>query len=226
MSRAPLLFAYYFVSLPLWHSDCLSPSSPLHFAVYSNPDVCVVLALYLLPLLYIIRKGLLAVHWSNYRVLMASISELSELIHALDHGLILVDGHWEKLSTEQAPQLSISSSSENALRKRTIRVRGLPAGDHKEVATRLEKFLDSKRQAGEYSLMVTIVPSCDPKERELDALLDLTDGKLPAFLSALASKTPETIEERMDGHPIAFDAHFHGFTQLYSTRGSSPATAE
>ena len=78
-------------------------------------------------------------------------------------------------------------------RTRTVRVRGLPPGDREEVEALLEKLTDGKLGPRERWPRATVVPSCDPNDRFLDALLDFDDGKLPSFLSALKSRSPESV---------------------------------
>ena len=111
-------------------------------------------------------------------------------------------------------------------RARTVRVRGLPAGDHEEVARLLEEFIREQLCTDELTPIITIIPSCNPKRvQKLEALLDFVLG-LPRFLSKLEGKTTEGLPLKFKESYIEFDTHFLGFTQLYNVQPPSSASAE
>jgi hypothetical protein len=108
-----------------------------------------------------------------------------------------------------------------------FRVQGLPASQSDAT---LLKSLEATivKQSGDLlgsTTRLSIVPSCrhntDDRRREKVALMEVT-GEWPTFLSALKDDPLETEEFEMDNEIIAFDYHFHGFTQLYEPSSESP----
>ena len=122
-------------------------------------------------------------------------------------------------------QADVTGGRTPELKPRTIRVRGLPDWDRNELWFALNDFIQSKLGDNEYTPDMTFIPSCNPKEKLLDALLDFWIG-LPKFLAALEGRSPKQVELKFYDVWITFDSEFYGFTQLYNVGRPSEVVAE
>ena len=113
-------------------------------------------------------------------------------------------------------------------RRTVLRAQGLPAIGSAAAEELLRKIIDERREVTEQEITsnITIVPSCFD-EKELTALLDFPRG-LPGFLKRLHDNPLSSVQLTTDASSddLSFDAHFHGFTQLYETDPLQPIAAE
>jgi hypothetical protein len=109
-----------------------------------------------------------------------------------------------------------------------FRVTGLPASQpDDELKEALKAAIDDNLAADEQSKPTTnaaIVPSCYDNDEKV-ALVEFHGG-VPAFLSELMANPLGDWVAEMADTDISFDQHFFGFTQLYTPKPGSPATAE
>ena len=108
----------------------------------------------------------------------------------------------------------------------TVRVQGIAPGDYGEKAVALSDFFIHNYTQGDRLPVVTILPSCDPRERRLIALLDFDTGKLPRVLERLAKDRYGRETYVVDGQRLSFDVHFHGFTTICDVPPPGLAVAE
>jgi hypothetical protein len=113
-------------------------------------------------------------------------------------------------------------------KKGTIfRVTGLPAlQPDDELKAALKAAIDDNLAEDEQKLTpnTAIVPSCYDNDEKV-ALVEFSGG-VPAFLSELMANPLGDWQVEMGDTDISFDQHFFGFTQLYTPKPDSPATAE
>lgn len=109
-----------------------------------------------------------------------------------------------------------------------FRVRGLPASqpddDLKEALKAVIHDNLAKNERSELTVNVAIVPSCYENDERV-ALVEFYGG-VPAFLSGLTANPLDDWQVEMGDEDISFDRNFFGFTQLYTPKPDSPATAE
>ena len=109
-----------------------------------------------------------------------------------------------------------------------FRVTGLPASQtDDELNEALKATIDDSLAEDEQSKLTvkaTIVPSCYDNDEKV-ALVEFHGG-VPAFLSELKANPLADWQVEMGDADISFDQHFFGFTQLYTPKPDSPATAE
>ncbi|KAL5353528.1 hypothetical protein ACLOAV_001565 [Pseudogymnoascus australis] len=116
-----------------------------------------------------------------------------------------------------------------ARKKGTVfRVTGLPASQpDDELNEALKAVIVDNLAADEQSeptINAAIVPSCYDNDEKV-ALVEFHSG-VPAFLSELMANPLGDWEVEMGDTEISFDQHFFGFTQLYTPKPGSPATAD
>ncbi|OBT63871.1 hypothetical protein VE03_06634 [Pseudogymnoascus sp. 23342-1-I1] len=115
-----------------------------------------------------------------------------------------------------------------ARKKGTVfRVTGLPAAQpDDELNAALNAAIDDNLADKRSKLTVNaaIVPSCYNNDEKV-ALVEFHGG-VPAFLSELMANPLRDWEVEMGDIDISFDQHFFGFTQLYTPKLDSPATAD
>lgn len=110
-----------------------------------------------------------------------------------------------------------------------FRVNGLPAGPTEDDTVALlrrvidDNLSEDERQSS--NSIVRVVPSCYEDGRTWVALVEFKSG-IPNFLSDLIANPLGGWEAEIEDIDIAFDQHFHGFTQLYATRPGHAVTAE
>jgi hypothetical protein len=109
-----------------------------------------------------------------------------------------------------------------------FRVTGLPASQpDNELNEALNAAIDDNLAEDEQSKLTVnaaIVPSCYDNDEKV-ALVEFHGG-VPAFLSELMANPLGDWQVEMGDTDISFDQHFFGFTQLYTPKPGSPATAE
>jgi hypothetical protein len=109
-----------------------------------------------------------------------------------------------------------------------FRVTGLPAlQPDDELKAALKAAIDDNLAEDEQSKPApntVIVPSCYDNDEKF-ALVEFYGG-VPAFLSELMANPQGDWQVEMGDTDISFDQHFFGFTQLYTPKLDSPATAE
>jgi hypothetical protein len=116
-----------------------------------------------------------------------------------------------------------------ARKKGTVfRVTGLPASQlDDELNDALKAAIDDNLAEDEQSKLTVeaaIVPSCYDNEEKV-ALVEFHGG-VPAFLSELMADPLGDWQVEMGDTDISFDQHFFGFTQLYTPKPGSLATAK
>ncbi|KFZ18845.1 hypothetical protein V501_00985 [Pseudogymnoascus sp. VKM F-4519 (FW-2642)] len=74
------------------------------------------------------------------------------------------------------------------------------------------------------TVKAAIMPSCYDNDEKV-ALVEFHGG-VPAFLSELMANPLGDWQVEMGDTDISFDQHFFGFTQLYTPKLGSPATAD
>jgi hypothetical protein len=117
----------------------------------------------------------------------------------------------------------------SARKKGTVfRVTGLPTSQSDdELNEALKAAIDDNLAEDEQSKLTVnaaIVPSCYGNDEKV-ALVEFYGG-VPAFLSELMANPLGDWQVEMGDTDISFDQHFFGFTQLYTPKPGSPATAE
>ena len=102
-----------------------------------------------------------------------------------------------------------------APRSQVFRVTGLPLNDSDEVERNLRVIIEHNMADDEGQVKINIIPSCDGEG--LNALVEFDHG-VPEFLDEIKRSPLESHELEMGENDISFDAHFHGFTQLYTSK--------
>ncbi|OBT91277.1 hypothetical protein VE02_00373 [Pseudogymnoascus sp. 03VT05] len=109
-----------------------------------------------------------------------------------------------------------------------FRVTSLPAlQSDDELKAALKAAIDDHLAEDEHSKLtpnIAIVPSCFDNDEKV-ALVEFHGG-VPAFLSELMANPLGDWQIEMGDTDISFDQHFFGFTQLYTPKPGSPATAD
>ncbi|OBT66186.1 hypothetical protein VE03_05134 [Pseudogymnoascus sp. 23342-1-I1] len=109
-----------------------------------------------------------------------------------------------------------------------FRVTGLPAlQPDDELKAALKAAIDDNLAEDEQLKLtpnIAIVPSCYDNDEKV-ALVEFRGG-VPAFLSELMANPLGDWQVEMGDTDISFDQHFFGFTQLYTPKPGSPATAD
>jgi hypothetical protein len=110
-----------------------------------------------------------------------------------------------------------------------FRVSGLPASQPDDelkaaLVAAIKDHLSVEEQSA-LDVRAAIVPSCYDHDGERVALVEFR-GEVPAFLSALTADPLASWQVEMGDADVNFDRHFHGFTQLYTSKADTPVTAE
>ncbi|KAK2616717.1 hypothetical protein QQS21_000329 [Conoideocrella luteorostrata] len=133
--------------------------------------------------------------------------------------VIYVRSWWRRLY----PTAPTGPSSTAQLRRRVLRVTGLPAfSDNKLndiLKTAIYKLLGEANQSA--APISTILPSCYDNEQERIALVEF-HGVVPSFLSNPLGEW----QVQVGDIDVSFDQHFFGFTQLYTQSSEKLVTAD
>lgn len=147
-------------------------------------------------------------------------------LNAADDGLIPAENAHHSQAYITGQDLGPPSAARpDKVSARTLRIRGLAPDTNEDIENALRMFLVDKLERQGAVGDLTIVPSCDPNDRNLEALVDFYP-KIPKFLLDSTGKMPERAVCRFNGRKIEFDGHFHGFTQLFNTEPPNQANAE